>query len=410
MSDASYDVVIQGGGMAGLALAAALIPSGLEVAVLESRRLRRWRPGGEPELRVSALTVASERILRNLGAWESMRRAPLSPFDAIEVHDSESGAFLKFDGADIGISHLGHIVENVLTQTALYDRVAVANNIQLFNPAAIAELRPQRSDRLELLLEDGRRIATRLLVGADGAGSAVRQAADIACERVGYGQVAIVGVIRCQRPHGQVARQRFLPGGPLALLPLADGRCSIVWSVPEGEHERLLGLSPEHFCAELTAASDAMLGEVLTVGERAGFALARQHAERYIAPRVALIGDAAHTIHPLAGQGINLGLLDAASLAQVIEQAAASGRDIGSMAVLRRYERWRKGENLLMQRAMDGFHLLFANRNPLLVGLRGLGLELTQRLPPVKMLYMHYAMGTGGDLPALATEKPDSRA
>ncbi|WP_116347329.1 UbiH/UbiF/VisC/COQ6 family ubiquinone biosynthesis hydroxylase [Alkalilimnicola ehrlichii] len=341
-------------------------------------------------------------MLRAVGCWEAMSSRRVSPFDAIEVRDSESGAQLHFDGAAIGAAHLGHIVENSLTQTVLYDRVAAAGNIELIVPGAVERVRHRSDERLALMLEDGRTLLTRLLVGADGAASKVRVLAGIECEQVSYGQVGIVGSIATERVHGEVARQRFLPGGPLAFLPLADGRCSIVWSVPEAERDRLLALTPDAFCAELTEASGEMLGAVQSVGERAAFPLRKQHAKRYVDDRIALIGDAAHVIHPLAGQGINLGFLDAASLAEVVSDAAKRGRDIGGLAVLRRYERWRKGDNLLMQRAMDGFHLLFGTRNPLVVGMRGLGLELTERLPPAKSLYMRHAMGLGGDLPALA--------
>ncbi len=402
MSDGQYDVVIHGGGMAGLTLAAALRDSDLRVALVEPQRLRRWRGGDEYELRVIAVSIASERILQALGCWEDIATARASPFREIEVRDSESSAVLRFDGADIAAPHLGHIVENLLIQTVLYDRVSDAANIDLFIPAAIRELRPERERHIKLVLDDGREILTRLLVGADGAASPVRDLAGIGCDAGSYGQVGIVGVISTERPHREIARQRFLPGGPLAFLPLSDGRCSIVWSVPEKERERLLSLDADRFCEELSAASFGMLGQVLTVGERAAFPLRRQHAHRYVAPRVALIGDAAHVIHPLAGQGANLGFLDAAALAQTILETAARGRDIGGVAALRRYERWRKGDNLLMQRAMDGFHLLFGTRNPLVVGLRTLGLELTERLPPAKALYMRHAMGLGDDLPELA--------
>jgi 2-polyprenylphenol 6-hydroxylase len=402
MSDRHYDVVIHGAGMAGLMFAAALLPSGLRIALVEPQRLRRWRAAGEPELRVSALTIATERMLRSLGCWEALAQARVSPFRAIEVRDAVSGAAIHFDAAAVGAPHLGHIVENTLVQTVLYDRIAGADNVSLLIPDAIHELSAQRGERLGILLEDGRQISARLLVGADGAASPVRTLAGIECHARGYGQVGIVAAIRTEQPHGEAARQRFLPGGPVALLPLADGRCSIVWSVPEAERERLLSLSPEHFCQELSEASGGMLGQVLSIGERAAFPLRRQHAARYVEPRIALIGDAAHVIHPLAGQGANLGFLDAAALAQCVAEAGARGRDIGGLDVLRRYERWRKGDNQLMQSAMDGFHLLFGSRNPLLVGVRGLGLAVSERLSPLKELYMRQAMGLSADLPALA--------
>jgi len=405
VSKQEYDVIVHGAGMVGLVLAAGLADTALRVAVVEPQPQPTWRPETY-ELRVAALSVASERILRRLNCWEPLRRARVSPFRGIEVRDSESGARLTFDAAEVGEPHLAHIVENKLTQTVLYERIGRAANIDLIIPATIERL-DELPDRLRVALDDGRELGTRLLVGADGAGSPVREMAGIGVKHSSYGQVGVVGAITTELPHGEIARQRFLPDGPLALLPLADGRCSIVWSVPDAQREHWLSLAPERFCAALTEASDGMLGRVEAIGERAAFPLRRMHAERYVQHRIALIGDAAHVIHPLAGQGANLGFLDAAALAEAVLQAHERGRDIGGIATLRRFERSRKEDNLLMQRAMDGFHWLFGTRNPLLVGIRGLGLAVTERVSPMKALYMQHAMGLGSHLPALARATAD---
>jgi 2-octaprenylphenol hydroxylase len=220
-----------------------------------------------------------------------------------------------------------------------------------------------------------------------------------------------VATVRTAEPHGETARQRFLPEGPLAFLPLGESHtCSIVWSTGHAHAEALLALDDSEFRAELESAFGSALGAVSEVGPREGFPLRMRHAEHYVVERVALAGDAAHTIHPLAGQGVNLGLLDAAALAEVLLAAAAAGRDPGGLATLRRYERWRRGDNLLMIAAMEGFKRLFAGSLPPLAWARNLGLEITDRLPPLKSLFMRRALGLGGDLPRLARGLPPDEA
>lgn len=398
MSDGRFDVIIQGAGMVGLLLARALAPLGLKIALLDAKPVQRWQ-GGEWQLRVIAVSTATERILRRLGVWESMAR--VSPFRAVQAWDAVGRGSVLFDSADIGEPHLGHIVENGLIQTVLYDRLLQDGGLTVSIPAAIETVQAD-AERVAVTLADGRRLEARLLVGADGANSRVRALCGIEVDQRGYGQSGLVGVIRTERPHGEVARQRFLPDGPLAFLPLADGRCSIVWSQPTEQAERRLALDEAAFCAELTAASARMLGEVQGCGPRAAFPLQRLHARRYIAPRVALIGDAAHVVHPLAGQGANLGFMDATVLAEEIERACRADRDIGGLGTLRRYERRRKGDNLLMQSAMDAFHHVFGSESPWLAVSRSLGFDLVDAAPPLKAFFMRRAMGAGPDLPALA--------
>lgn len=401
MADRLLDIVISGGGMVGLALAAAMNGHGLKVAVVEAREPPVWIPE-ETDLRVSSITGASRRLLERLNVWSTLEKGRVSPFEAIHAWDAGGGT-VRFHAADLGEAWLGYIVENSLLQRTLYDHVRTrCKDVTLLCPGSIETMDLEPAEFVRLRLQDGRRLRARLLVAADGAGSAVRERAGIAVQQQAYGQQGVVAAVRLEQHHGGIARQRFLPGGPLALLPLADGRCSIVWSVPEAEAGHLLDLDDAAFREALSEASGRVLGFVLDVGPRRGFPLQSLHAQRYIAGRVALVGDAAHVIHPLAGQGVNLGFLDAAALAEVVTATAARGRDPGSLPTLRRYERWRRGDNLAMQRTMDGFHWLFSNADPVRHVVRNIGFQVTDRLPPVKRRFMEHAVGLRGDLPELA--------
>jgi len=398
MSDGRFDVIIQGAGMNGLLLARALAPLRLKVALVDAQPVQRWN-GGEWGLRVIAVTATSERILRRLDVWDELAR--VSPFRAIQAWDGVGQGCVLFDSAQIDEPHLGHIVENSLIQTALYDRLLDDGELTMIIPAAVTAMQAD-AERVVVSLDDGRRLEARLLVGADGAKSNIRELCGIELDSRDYRQSGLVTVVATERQHGEIARQRFLPEGPLAFLPLADGRCSIVWSQPTEEAARRLKLDDEAFCAELTEASGDMLGQVLGCGARAAFPLRSQQARSYIAPRAALIGDAAHVIHPLAGQGANLGFLDAAVLAEEISRAYKADRDIGGIGVLRRYQRRRRGANLLMQSTMDAFHYLFGSASPWLSLPRSLGLDAVDRIPPLKAFFMHRAMGLAADLPQIA--------
>jgi 2-octaprenylphenol hydroxylase len=259
-----------------------------------------------------------------------------------------------------------------------------------------------QDEAVRLELNNGEVLQTRLLVGADGARSWVREQCGIAVTSTDYHQRAVVATVRTEQPHRDTAWQRFLPGGPLAFLPLPEGYCSIVWSTTPEHADALLAMDETAFCAALTDAFAARLGKVQSAVGRAAFPLSAQHAGRYVQPRIALVGDAAHTIHPLAGQGVNLGFADSAALAEVLIAALQKRQDIGSLGVLRRYERWRKGENLLMLEVMTGFQKLFGSELTAVRQARNLGLNLVQRLMPVKNLIIRRAMGLQGDLPALA--------
>jgi 2-octaprenylphenol hydroxylase len=396
-----YDLVIAGGGMVGAALACALGNSPLHLALLEDTPLERIQPGADIDLRVSAITWASQRLFAAVRAWEKILSWRVSPFREMQVWDATGSGRIHFDSAAIGEPLLGWIIENRVIQTALLERVKELDNVELLCPATLS-LASIREQGVHMQLQDGRELYAPLLVGADGADSRVRHWARVDVGGWGYGQQAVVAPVRTEKPHQETAWQRFLPAGPLAFLPLHDGRCSIVWSTTPTQAEQLLELDEAAFALALAEAFEWHLGGITQVGPRGAFPLRLQHAHAYVRPHVALIGDAAHVVHPLAGQGVNLGLLDAASLAEVVLDAAAAGKDIGSLKVLRRYERWRKGENLLMLGVMDGFKRLFGSSLPPLRWLRNLGLNLTDAAEPVKNLIARRAMGLEGDLPRLA--------
>lgn len=396
MSRTDADVAIQGAGMVGLLLTAALAREGLRVVLLDNASPPQWQAGQYGQ-RVCAINRASECLLRELGVWDALQRQRVSPFRAIRVWDSLGGGQIGFDAADLGEPHLGHIIENELIRSVLHQAISAVNGVQMRMPAAIQRLEPG-DESVILRLSDGSRVTAALVVGADGARSAIRGLLGIPVRRVSYAQKAIVAPIRTEIPHGEVARQWFLCGGPLAFLPLADGRCAIVWSLPGAEAQARLALDEAAFCKILTHESQGALGEVLAVGERGAFPLHRLHAAHYCTERAALIGDAAHVIHPLAGQGVNQGFRDAAVLARAVIEAKRGGRDIGGRLVLRRYERARRGDNLLMEWSMEGLHQLFTRERLSWVRLRSLGLGLTDRVGLAKRFFMRRAVGSRAEL------------
>jgi 2-octaprenylphenol hydroxylase len=399
--DLKFDIVVVGGGMVGAAFACACLGKGWRIALVESREPQRTWPAGEVDLRVSALNRASQRTLQRLGVWERIRKLGASPYREMRVWDAVGRGSIHFDSADLGEPDLGHIVENRVTQLALWERIERADEIRVLCPAGVSEIE-LRDEAALLELTDGRQLSARLLVGADGRDSRVRGRVGIATRGWLYDQKAIVANVQVSEWHRERAWQRFLPTGPLAFLPLRDGRCSIVWSATETRAEELLALDEEDFKRELEDAFEGRLGAIGEIGPRAAFPLRLQHAVQYVMPRLALIGDAAHAIHPLAGQGVNLGFLDAAALAAALEESRQRRRDIGGMWALRRYERSRRGDNMLMLGAMDAFKRLFSNALPPLAALRSAGLVAADRLTPVKHLFMRHALGLGEDLPPLA--------
>ncbi len=401
------DLVIVGAGMVGSALALALKDSGLEILLIDGSPLsvKPFEPAAAFEPRVSALSMASQRILQRVGAWTGIEARRTSPYGEMQVWDGSGTGHIHFSAASVHAEVLGHIVENRVVQDALLEQLH-SSDLGLLANARLEQLRHSGDDWL-LTLADGRDVRTPLVIAADGANSAVRRLAGCATREWDYLHHAIVTSVRCSKPHQRTAWQRFTDDGPLAFLPLAregDGQdwCSIVWSTTPGQAERLMALDDSEFCRELGKAFEWRLGEVLEADPRLCIPLRQRHAKRYIEPGLALIGDAAHTIHPLAGQGVNLGFLDAAVLAEVLLHAVERGENIADERVLSRFERRRMPHNLGMMAAMEGFQRLF-QADPLPVRwLRNSGLNLVDGLAEGKALFVRQALGLSGDLPALA--------
>jgi 2-polyprenylphenol 6-hydroxylase len=401
------DLIIVGAGMVGSTLALALEGSGLDILVLDASPLEAadFDPQGGFEPRVSALSAASQRIFERLGAWPGMSARRVSPYTDMHVWDGSGTGQIHFSAETVHAEVLGHIVENRVVQDALLETMQRRGGQRLLGAARLERLE-RMPQGWQLTLDDGRQLNAPLLVAADGANSAVRRLAGCETREWDYLHQAIVTSVRCSEPHQRTAWQRFTDDGPLAFLPLErDGDqhwCSIVWSVTELEARRLMALDDAAFRAALGRAFEQRLGEVEEVDPRLCIPLRQRHAKRYVQPGLALIGDAAHTIHPLAGQGVNLGLLDAAVLAEVIEAAMARGERPEDIRVLSRFERRRMPHNLAMMAAMEGFERLF-QADPLpLRWLRNTGLKAVQALPEAKALFVRQALGLSGDLPALA--------
>jgi 2-octaprenylphenol hydroxylase len=400
------DLLIVGAGMVGSALALALQGSGLQVLLLDGSPMsvKPYDSQAAFEPRVSALSAASQRILDRLGVWDGIVTRRTSPYTDMHVWDGSGTGQIHFSAASLHAEVLGHIVENRVVQDALLDRLHDCD-LGLLANARLEQMRRSGDDWL-LSLADGRTLRAPLVIAADGANSAVRRLTGVATREWDYLHHAIVTSVRCTGPHRQTAWQRFTDNGPLAFLPLArDGQqdwCSIVWSTTPGEAQRLMTLDDGAFCAELERAFEGRLGAVLGADPRVCVPLRQRHAKRYVAEGLALIGDAAHTIHPLAGQGVNLGFLDAAVLSEVLLHAAGRGERLADVRVLSRYERRRMPHNLALMAAMEGFERLF-QADPLPVRwLRNTGLKLVDRMPEAKALFVREALGLTGDLPDLA--------
>ncbi|MBZ2189160.1 UbiH/UbiF/VisC/COQ6 family ubiquinone biosynthesis hydroxylase [Alcanivorax sp. JB21] len=405
------DVLIVGGGMAGGLMAAALMHSGLSVVVLDAAPVPQM-PAGAATPRVSALTEASRHMLENVGAWQQLPPARIQPYDRMHVWDGDGTGDVRFAAQDLHTDALGWIVENEALVAALY-QVVTASRVQ-WQPNARTECIRRSEQGWRVTLADGREYCAPMLIGADGARSAVRQVAGIPGTGRDTGHVAIVGSAMTALPHGACARQRFIDSGPLALLPLFTGergepearhQVSIVWSLWPAEAERLMALDDAAFDIALTQASTGCLGDMQFQGRRFVFPIQELHASSYISEGLALIGDAAHVVHPLAGQGINLGLLDAAVLAEEMLRARQRGLPHCHASALQRYERRRRGHNALMLNAMHGFKVLFEASAPPVRLVRNMGMNLVNRLLPARNLFARQAMGRGGDLPQLARSK-----
>ncbi|WP_439102704.1 UbiH/UbiF/VisC/COQ6 family ubiquinone biosynthesis hydroxylase [Congregibacter sp.] len=408
--DINTDIAIVGAGIAGLAAAAALAGAGRSVAILEARELPKpAAPGGtapaDYDARVSALTPRSIEFLQELGAWPAIEAARSCPYRHMTVWDAEGTGRIEFDAREVSANSLGSIVENRVITAALAQRVQGLGGLRVLAPARLATIEHSQSldtgdeaRQTLLVLEDGRRLRCGLLIAADGALSPTRQLLGMRTREWEYGHRAIVTTVAFEQGHEDTAWQRFLQSGPLALLPLDspdDRLCSIVWSIEEHLADDLLALDDAAFADALGNASEYVLGQVTACAPRKAFPLRQRHAVDYVLPGVALVGDAAHTIHPLAGQGINLGLADVQVLAEELNAAMGRGLHPGRVDVLSRYQRRRKGDNLAMMAAMDGFKRLFEQDAPPLRWLRNTGMHALAGMPRVKRRIIRQAMGVG---------------
>ena len=388
----ALDVAVVGGGMVGAACALALAQQGLTVTLLDAREPAPWRANEPEDLRVIALAPSSARLLDRLGVWRGIAAARVSPYRRMGVWDAASGVDLTFDAAREGRAQLGWIVENKLVAWTLWQALERAG-VRRVRPAEV-EAFTQRDDRVALALKSGEALSAVLLVLADGAGSKLRTQADIAVRGRDYQQRAVVAHVATERAHAQTAWQRFTREGPIALLPLADGRSSIVWSSPEARAREVLALDADAFCEAAGLATDFRLGRITTTTPRESFPLRLQVAARFVAGRCVLVGDAAHAVHPLAGQGANLGLRDVAELAAVLGGAHAAGHDFAAPHVLRRYARRRRVASALDAYSIDAIERVFAWQTPACIALRGAGMRVLNALPPLKRRLAAHAAGS----------------
>jgi len=417
MSDHRFDIAVIGAGMVGASLALAAARSGWRVAVVEPAAPAEPRPDSDPDLRVSALSAGSERWLRELGAWDTMSHHRMAPFRALSVWEAPAGPLRRLPGgpgiarharttfeADrLDRTHLGHIVENSITRYALWRHLLAHEGIQCFCPGTLARLE-QMPDGASLTLDDGTTLAAGLVVGADGANSVTRRLAGIGTSRDQYRQQAMVINVRHEPPRQSTTWQMFTPDGPRAYLPLPDANgsswASLVWYDQPETLDELMALDEQALVRSIRETFPQQLPDILAAPARGRFPIAREHAHQYYSGKVVLIGDAAHTINPLAGQGVNLGFQDAACLAQLLGEAAANAQQPGAPEILERYEAVRRPKNRLMMEVMDLFYRLFSNEQPPLHLIRTLGLGLAGSLPFARDQVARYAMGIDETLPA----------
>ena len=399
-SSEHYQVVIVGAGMVGAALAAGLANSDISIALIEPNRAPE-PPASRIDCadfgsRVSAITAQSESLLTQLGAWDLINTARKSAYQGMTVWDAEGTGEVNFSASELHVPCLGTIVENREIVWALQQVVEQASNITIIRDVVTHIDNQDEQGLTPVFLASGKTLSTQLLVGADGALSRIKQWGEFASCEWDYEHQALVATIEVEQSHQHTAWQRFRPEGPLALLPLAadnDRTCSIVWSTNDEECQQLLSLAEEEFCAALSAASEQCLGKVLKVGPRMAFPLRQRHAKNYVVPGIALVGDAAHTIHPLAGQGVNLGFKDVAALTEELLRAHQQELSLGNLQVLQRYERRRQADNLIMMGAMEGFKRLFAAQQPMIRLLRNQGMRLFNRAAAIKQHVVMQAMG-----------------
>lgn len=394
-----YDLVIVGGGIVGLTLATALKDSGLRIAILEAQANSLAAAKGQ----AYNISPLSRSILQGLGAWSAIQNQ-VQPYREIALSDGNSSAVVRFSPTDLGLDPLGYVAEHAVLLTALLQVVENSPNLDWLCPAQMIDSQTQ-ADQVQVQIQRGgavQSLTTSLLIGADGVRSPLREQAGINTVGWRYGQSCVVAFIQPLRSHQGIAYERFWPSGPFAILPLVSGLCRIVWTAPHEEAQALLALPEAEFMQQLQARYGSQMGELSLVGERFAFPVQLRQCQTYVQPRFALVGDAAHCCHPVGGQGLNLGIRDAAALAEVIHTAQIQGEDIGSLTVLKRYESWRKAENWLMLAMTDFLVRCFSNEWWGLVQLRRLGLRLVAHAPILKTFVLRLMTGLSGRIPAIA--------
>jgi 2-octaprenyl-6-methoxyphenol hydroxylase len=398
------ELVIAGGGLNGMLLAVACAGAGLSTIVID-RQDPAAMMADSFDGRTSAIAYGSRLVFDGIGLWPAIE-GEAEPIREIRVADDGSPLFLHYDHRDLGgNTPLGYIVENRVLRRALFDRAATLPSLRLFAPRAVASMEVSEGGAA-VALADGTRLNTRLVAAADGQNSPLRRAAGIRTVEWRYRQTGIVTTVAHERPHRGVAVEHFLAAGPFAILPMTGNRSSIVWTEQADLAPRLLALPDTDFAAELRARFGDFLGEIEPVGPRWSYPLALMQAERYVARRLALVGEAAHVIHPIAGQGLNIGIRDIAALAEIVIDARRLGLDIGDASLLEQYERWRRSDALVLAAVTDGLNRLFSNTIAPVRLARDFGLAVVNRLPPLKRLLMQHAMGVLGDRPRLARGQP----
>lgn len=407
----SFEAIIVGGGMVGSALCALLAQAGMQVALVETKSAPlslEQATSKLPTPRVSALTPVSQRLLAHLGAWPAMQKTRVTPYQGMQVWDAEGSGEIAFSADEAGVAVLGHIVENVVTLAALNSQLVDHPNVTTFFGTRLQALQRANTSKHAsrgdwLVLDDGRQLHAPLIIAADGAHSVLREMAGIEVASDDMQQEAVVTTVKCAKPHGGAARQAFIDGRPLAFLPLTvegnDHYCSIVWSTTPEHATELSELSQEALGEALGKSFGHRLGEVTVCDKAHRFPLVQRHARHYVQPHFALVGDAAHSIHPLAGQGVNLGLMDAAVLAEEVVNAWQRGAPWGELSTLRRYELRRRFDNSAMLGLMKGFKVLFGSHDPALTLARNLGMSGMNQLVPLKRVLMRQATGERGRLP-----------
>lgn len=402
MTSEDYDLVILGAGLAGATLACGLANSPLRVLLVDREPPPAPVPTGTTiDLRVSAIHAGCERAFRALGVWQHLPTQRMAPFRGLRVWEGD-GDEVHYDSAAIGEPALGHIMENRALIAACHSRLQAAPNLAwLVGGTALRILDEKKTPGVRLLLAEGQELRAGLVVAADGADSFVRGQAGIATRQKNYRQSAVIAVVESERHHEFIAWQRFLPSGPLALLPLPGNEAAIIWSTDNAAARRLCDLPDVNFVEELATAFGHRFGKFSLRSGRTGLPLRALTAGRYFNGRSVLVGDAAHVVHPLAGLGANLAIADALALAQLLTSAAEQHKAIDDVALLRRYERWRRSENQPVAHVIDGLNRLFMTHSRPVTGIRRLGLRLIDRAPPVKNWLMEHASGVRGDLPRL---------